>query len=378
MSSPERRVTLYVTLVLLGASLELISMLSGLQDVAGQILTRQQTLLWLLPTDITSAVVWFLVPAIFCCTASLLAFTDRKRIVSPVYVQMVTFVASEFVIIAVALDARFTQPSVYGYLSFSWMNLLGFSLSWVGIFVVALGIGACQLIVVRWFVGLEMPEPLDRATYSIPRPFALVRETINDTFLLSQELTIVRDDEALGILVLLRWSLAKAGPLFGSGQYVVVAFGPNPETKDGTLLATVAFERDFYEMRPSRYARAIRDTIVGDLERRLNEHRPFDPATVDNTISGIAYMTALEPSYSKLRRTKLAFRDVPTSFRTMIMVTIFFMLAVFIFYATGFEGFNFSAFIETFALALFALMVEMGIALREEITERMRRRLGSR
>lgn len=374
MPSSERTAALYIVLFLLGASFEFIGMFSSLQNVATQIANQETAFLWVWASDVNAAISWFIAPILFCCAASF-TFKDRKRIVSPIYLQIVAFVCSEFLVIFAIVASRFTNPLVP--YAFSWSAFTQFLVDWAGTFLVVLGVAGGQLIVVRWFVGLEMPEPLDRVTYSIPQPFRRVRDLIDDTFLQSQELSIVRDDETLGILILVRWSISNA--FVGSGRYVVLAFGGNPEATDsGTLLGTVAFERDFYEMRPSRYARAIRDTIVHELERMLNDRRPFADVGIDNAISGLAYTTALEPSLSKVGRTKLAFRDVPASFKTMIVITIFFMLAVFAFYATSFEGFTFSAFIETLALALFALMVEMGIALREEVTARMRRRLGFR
>src|SRR5208282_2165861 len=214
--------------------------------------------------------------------------------------------------------------------------------------------------------GLELPEALERVTYSIPRSFSEFRNSImrDDTFLESQELEIVRDDDTLGVLVLIRWSITDG--LVGSGRYVVMALSGDPDNTNRTLLATVAYERNFYQVIASRTARAIRDTIVGELERRFNEHRPFETTTIDNTISGIAYTKAVESTYSKVSRTRFAFRDVPASFRTMIMITIFFMIALFVFYFTNFEGFDFKSFIETFAIALLALMTEIGIPLREE------------
>jgi|SRR5208337_1058821 len=373
MPSSERTAALYIVLFVLGASLELIAMLPSLQNVVGQILGQHQVLLWLWATDANAALLWFIVPVIFCSTASLLAFRDRKRIVSPIYVQIAAFAASVFLIVGILVAVPFANQYA-PTLPVSWVIWAEFSLSWLGTLIVVLIVAGLQLIVVRWFVGLEMPEALDRITYSIPHPFDLVMDAIDDTFLDSYELTVVRDDERLHLLVLNRMSVSD----FGQGRYVVLAFGPNPNAENTTLLATVAFERTFYELHPSRLARAMRDTMVGELERRINEHQVLLNVGIDNAISDVAYLAALEPAHSRLKRLSLAFRDVPPSFRTMIMVTIFFMLAVFVFYLTGFEGFNFSAFIETFAIALFALTVEIGVALREEITETMRRRLGLR
>jgi hypothetical protein len=221
-----------------------------------------------------------------------------------------------------------------------------------------------------------MPEEPDRITYSIPQPFDVVRREIDDTFLIINESEISREDRRIPFLMLIRRS--PVGLSLGRGAYVVMAFSPSRDSERTTLLATVAFERTFYELRQSRYARAYRDAMVGELERRLNENRPFDETDIHNAISDMAYVSAIGPAYSKVKRTENAFRDVPTSFRAMIVATIIFMLFLFAFYYTNFEGFDFKSFIDAFSISLFALMVEMGVALREELTEQMRRRMGLR
>jgi hypothetical protein len=238
---------------------------------------------------------------------------------------------------------------------------------WLVSLAVIMMAGGVQLFIVRWFVGLNLLEKLDRITFFIPKSFKIVRACIDDKLLDTFEFSVKRDEPDL--LLIRRQTDTK--------KTVVIVIGTDPDDALGTVLATVAFEQGTYELMRSVWASGDRENIVDQIDGRLKRIDPFlkmEPREPNDLLSGLAYDFSIRPTRSKFGLGAEFVGKIPKYFLVLIGFTVFLILLLSELFLIHYQNFDFNTYINTVVIAIFALIIEVGLALRGELSRGKKRR----
>jgi hypothetical protein len=329
----------YISLVLVGIGLETLISLPMLRNSIESFMGFwHPTVALPFTSDIYLMLWYFLVPIGFCVFFSF-TFTP-KRIVSPLYIQIGTLGNTTATIVGTlvthpcsALYDSFGQTILNYCVSFDYDFMYVLGVSWVLACIVLFVVGACQLLMVRWFVGLDLFDTLDRQSWVIRLDFKSVTNCIDRRYRNTYELDTMKREENL--LLLYRRT--------EKGLCVVIAVGALEEQKQETMIATVAYRRRFHELERSDQASWDRDAMKGELERRLrlNGHRRrMTPKDATDRISDLACSFAIEPTRSRFRAGEAFLTRIPRYFQLLIAFTGTVLVTITSLYVIHFEGFE--------------------------------------
>jgi hypothetical protein len=308
-------------------------------------LTSDTMLLWQL-------LGYFVMTIIYCIVTSLLF--HPKRIISPINIQVGT--ATTFSIFKIYNTVQTTQfMSTIG-------NLAG-SLLFLTIFLII--IGWVQLPIVKWVIGLNF-DSIDRTSFQIDGNLRDIMRILGDEFCNVWKFSRRRDNPKAKkpIWVMKRFSLNR--------DFVVLAIGQS-NNKNKCILATVAFHADQYGISKTKNASEIRNSIINDIEVRLmSSNLELNPTPLDKTddaISTIAYEHAIAGTHSKIEITKGFFRNIPRFYRYAICITFIAFVGITIVF--GMKLLDLSAYIGVAVVLVIALIIELGVPLREELSRQI-------
>jgi len=284
-----------------------------------------------------------------------------KRIISPLNIQLGTVGVFGLVMLT-----RFLIPFTnYG---FTMMTYIQFALSWgffYLIFFTLFGIvGFYQTLFVRWWIGVNLVS-LSRQTFRINANFAKVRkQLLTENFVDFFHFRIREDSENLLIL-------KRAGRL-----NVVLALTPELR-KERSILAVIAYELSLYAMESTPPSLELRDNVVFNLRGRM-QGSAFTTHTNETMVMSLAYAVAMEPAKSKFERVRGLWENIPRYFQYAIATTLSTLVVlvplVYYFQSQLKVTFEFGFFFELEVLISLALMAEIGLGAREELTLRIKRR----
>ena len=293
------------------------------------------------------------IPIIYSATLSHLF--KPKRIVSPLNIQLGTTAVISMIIAGFIL----TQPPT----SLTPHQLSGnFAVSWIFWSLILLVLGFFQTLVVLMVVGLNT-EHLPTLSYSINERFATVAEFFDEDFLYTTELH-VRTRQKEFLMLEGRYS---------RGERIILALGRERLDALKSTLATVAYDRRFYELMASRKAIVKRDSIIRDIKGRLSEKNAsvrLEVCEPDDYVSKKAHDHALIPTRSKISIGLAVVKSVPRYYLYAIILTFLAFGVVSLAFITGSLQIDIGTYITIVIVFILALLTELGLPLREELAHR--------
>lgn len=309
---------------------------------------------------IPSLIGYFAVPIILCTVFSIVF--QPKRIVSPINVQIGTSVGISMILLYNWGTAQFTGASQA-------QNELGILAAGLIILsVVLVVVGLFQFIIVRSLVGINLVST-DRKSYSIDGNVEAIDKVIR------KFLDLRGYTRELGI----EGEIMYERNQIPFSEKVILALGPDPRNKNHSILATVAFHKGPFNIKEATVASDIRDSIIFEMSARLlSNEMSFDLNEIKNyefvdPVSAWAYTVACEPTVSRIAKIGNAgplLRKIPLLYRSIIAITVFALIGINAVYwtsARAVTNFDFNEYVGLMIFLLFALPVEVGIPLREEV-----------
>lgn len=309
---------------------------------------------YLVPTDLY-AVLYFLFPIVFCAFFS--SILNPKRILSPFYVNLGT-IALVGIMVAAKINVMVSEPS--------WQMSLNIftSVLFFGVILIIAGIG--QTEVVKLIVGLNLIS-VDCLSYSLNEDFEKLREHLKDIkfgdFLKFSYFKRV-PDETTGTRIYKR-SLQ-------SGESLVLAIGSDSTSEGNTIVATVAYRKGYYGIVATDSASYSRTSLVNDLFSRLQKVNPSIAFAIigkpNDKVSSRAYIEAIKPTQPKLESIKDSFLKLHWIYQISILATIVLFVGLTVAYLA--QALEFSVYATAAIPTFFTLLIELGLAAREELTRR--------
>ena len=300
---------------------------------------------------------YFTLTIIYCTIMSLLF--HPKQIVSPVNIQIGTsFIVSLFLI--------YNQLATFGTFPIEQQTNFLLGLILILFFACSLLImaGFIQFIIVRWVIGLNF-DSVERVSFTVNKNPKKVLEILGDGFLDVWEFSRKKDNPKAKTNPI--WIL-KCHDLYGNS--IVLTIGTPTGKTEESILAFVAYHRSAYAISKSESASNMQKSIINDIKERLtqfdsnSEVKPSDKT--DDPISIRAYNHALTVTRSKTEDIREFLKRTPRYYLYAIAVTIAIILV-----STGAYGFGFlevGTYISIAVGAAIALLFELGVSLREELS----------
>jgi len=304
---------------------------------------------------------YFVMTIVYCSIASLVF--HPKRIVSPVNIQVGTAVTFSIIQTYIQYSAvQAIKPmSAYETLTFIGNQAGNFLL----VTLILIVIGITQLSIVKWVIGLNF-DGIDRASFSINGKVKDIIKILDTEFLTVHGFNRRKDNPRAKnpIWVLKRWDV--------NGNFVILTIGTHMEDEDKTILASTAFRRSDYGISKNNIASAMRDSIINDIKVRLEASTLKLIVTkiegVDDFVSLKAYSHSLAPTLSKIEIAEKFFREIPRHHLYSIIITFVALFAVVVAFVMHLLDTN--TFIGVFVAIILALIAELGIAVREEMSRK--------
>jgi hypothetical protein len=219
--------------------------------------------------------------------------------------------------------------------------------------------GVAQLVIVRAIIGLNL-YPLNQATFRINCSPKIVRECMDSDYMRETwDLSQVKGEPDM--LILQRSK---------ENQCLVLALSNSNDARS-TILATVAFERNFYELVESSSACFQRNSMLRDLGGQLAVKNPkvtFTAVPHTDRVSHVAYSIAVRPTKTKPAIGFEFLRTIPRFFLGAILITVatLTVLTVLFFFPYGEWLIDRETYINAGVPAFLMLVIEIGGAIREE------------
>lgn len=269
-----------------------------------------------------------------------------KRIVSPVYIQILT--AGIATLILVDYTIR-TTPEISPYQ----LALFGFIV--FGIFSYLLGVlGFVQALIVRWFIGLNgTSDSVDKKTYPFDIDFDdLSKFLLEKSFLDSWDLLKRKKGENVVI----------RSPYLVPLQ-IRLALSRDNKNSNRSIIATVAYEKKFYSILTSDTATAMRNDMIRRIEDNFKVKA--NDIGLDNSASTLALKSGLYVTETKF----VSVWNVPKTFLLTISLTVLALLVMTLMYFQ-FRWITQDLYGSSIIIIFIALLFEFAPLLRESISNR--------
>lgn len=225
-------------------------------------------------------------------------------------------------------------------------------------------VGYLQYFIVWWVVALNF-DSVDRVSFLINAKTEEVMTTLSDEFLDVWEFSRRKDNPKAKKNAV--WVL-KCRDTYGNR--VILTIGSHSVDKNKCILATVAFHRTLYSIESSKSASGMRTSIINDVKERLLKSNPQLNLTqldaVDDLVSSKAYSHALALTCPKTEITKEFLRNIPRYYLYGIIITL--LALVFMIAAFALRFLDISTFVGAVIVLVVALLAELGVSLREELS----------
>ncbi len=300
---------------------------------------------------------YFVLTIIYCIVSSLLF--DPKRIVSPVNVQILTWIVisiiqffNSYYILGLTFFSPTYQQVILTFGNWAWEMFV--------ILIILVFVGFGQLFIVRWVVGPNLIG-LTRKSYSIDSDCETVDKIIRG--LTDFRKSIVEDKVVYKL------------PL-GVVDQVLLVLGPDPRNDHQSILATVAYHNGLYSIEESDYVSKRMESTIFELMGRLIANDPsleiieikeelFDPP------STLAYRLALKPTQTKFKVAGRLIERIPRFYKVFMLLTSILLIMVNVAFWIPPHNIDFNTYVSTTVFLFFALFAEAGIPLREEIRDQL-------
>jgi len=167
------------------------------------------------------------------------------------------------------------------------------------------------------------------------------------------------------------WRLERSD---GNFRYLLIEVGPHPDDGAKSILATVAYEIRRNRVFESRSASNLRDIIVGDIEKRLGLEFAKKMTDLTDPVSRLAIDNVEDLGRSRIEVTWDFLRGISKFYQAAIGLTasLLVVLSVVYFYFGQNINLTSDSYIVTSVALFIALIVEIGVPLREELNKKKR------
>jgi hypothetical protein len=312
---------------------------------------------FLLPTNIGFFVLYCLIPVVFCSFASVLS--RPKKLVNPIIVQGgVMAIAGLTIIFKIALATGIQYQSAL---------LVGLLLGIITLSVViALVIAIMQWVVLVWVIAMNY-ESSDEKSFVINLTTKAILHKLGSSFL--DDFNFSRECD-LGDI----WRLKRTD---GNFRWLLLEIGPLPDDGTKSIVSTVAYEIQSDWIVKSSSASNVRDTILDSMEKRLGLTFTDNTTDLSNPVSRLAIGNVKDLGRSRIEVTWVFLRRVSRFYQIAISLTVTLLLALSIIYFYLSQNINFStdSYVVTTVALIIALIVEIGLPLRDELNKKKREEL---
>lgn len=313
----------------------------------------------LYPLDLLSFALVLIFPIAYSVVSSL--FFEVRRIVSPLYIQLGTVAVGSILILDgvfrslyLPVASPFFPTLVIGYsftvpISVIYMFLVGFIQTWVA----------------RWVVGSNF-DGLAQVSYSVNLNSGRITDLLDKSIRIP--LNLVRKDATNGVLL---YEMSKGNNI------AMLVLGADPVDHSKSIISIVMFKRGLYGIGKSDTSRDLGKVLEWALRGRLvSEESAADLTSLESSslASEAAHSIALRYTHSKLKIGSESWSNIPTGYKTAIALTLFVMLAITAAFIQHFEGFEFNAYLDAIVVLFVALLAEIVLPLREELSRQRRTR----
>ncbi len=295
---------------------------------------------------------FILLPIIYCIITSLLF--QPKRLVSPLNIQIGTFVIFTFMFIYRYLDV----PSTSLVLSFEdlFLNL-------TVIAIVIFEIGMVQFFIVWWVIGLNY-DSSDRLSFIINSPPKEITKILGKKFLKTNNFTQERKYEKTNNPTL----ILKCRDTFRNS--IIMAFGSLQGNEDKCILATVAYHKGTSWISKSEIATERRNSIINDVKARLQQSNPnitiYPLDKVDDIVSVTTFSYIESMTNSKIEILAGFFHRITLFFKIAIFITV--VMFIVLTTACYMQYLDTNTYVGVITPIIIALIIEFGVPLREELS----------
>lgn len=304
--------------------------------------------------SIPNLVSYFILTIVYCTITSLLF--RPKRIVSPVNIQIGTVVSISLILIYRMMTV--TNPQTLSQAATIIGNLT-FSIAFLTMILIIAG--AYQLFVVDWLVGLNFIG-LEQKTFSISGNMQTVVNNLEFLTLRGYKKHLGSNEE---IIYKKR-----------TNDQVIISLGSGSDDNSSTL-ATTAFHKGNYSIESSKKASQFRDSAIFELSARLAANNSSIKLTeidaYDDPVSICARNWVNSYKISKIPNGETfesIIESISTFYRIVIGITIFTLIGLSAAYWTNFSSFDFNTYITLTVGLIVALLIEIGIPLRDEVLKK--------
>ncbi len=306
-------------------------------------------------SNIPYLVAYAMIPIFYYITVSLLL--NPKRIVSPVWGQTGT-IAVLTVLLVYKWSTTNILPTNSIELSTLWQNLTQTIFTWG---FVLLEIGLVQLLIVREVVRLSF-DGVDKKSYLVNKAPPEIIALISKGFLATHHFEKPRKQGSVWITK--RYDTKTKSAL-------ILAIG-EANSANQTVIATIAYRKDFYVIKKSPSSSDIRDEIMENIKGKIlvadksvlitdipiNELHD-DPSTV-------AFEEARDITISRLGTISEKVHDIPLYFKVMMVLTTIGIVGLALAQLA-----NIGSYTELIITLIVALGLEIGLPLREELRSKL-------
>jgi hypothetical protein len=305
-----------------------------------------------IPNSLPYLASYFVLTIFYCVVVSVLF--KPKRVVSPINVQIGTWTALALFEIASALKTSYATnvQEVDAIIAI----MAGFGILLFLMFL----LGLFQLVVVTSLVGQNLRD-MDRVSYSINSYYKTFDNFLS--FLTKKDFARQEDIEN---------KIVYKTPT-GFLDQVVLVLGQDPKDEHKSILATVAYHRGLYEAGKSDNSTELRDSYIYEIRGRLMTHDPpymldrIDEVELKDSVSTCAYVVACTPTRSKIESASVLLEKIPTFYKALIYLTILVLVGINVAFWEHYGNFDFGSYVSVTVFLAFAILVEAGIPLREEV-----------
>ena len=243
------------------------------------------------------------------CVATTLSF-NPKRIVSPLNIQLMVATILVIVFSGILLSQKLT-PNPQNITTFASFVVIAVLVPFLLGFA-----GLVQSEIVRRIVGLNgTEENLDRLTIRLNGDFQTVSNTLKTKEILNLANFRIKEKESTLIL---------KSRLIDTKEKIIFVLTRDPrDPLYHSILSTVVYEAGFYSIFKSSLAVTRRDSIIGEIEKRVSLKRlPLDDKeSFNNEPSRIALRLALKATEPKI----FVIGKIPRHILLIVTATIVFL-----------------------------------------------------
>jgi len=308
----------------------------------------------LLPSNIGFFALYFLIPLVLCSIVSL--FSRPKKLVNPIIVQAGVMTVAGFLLIlklASVSGTLYQTALLVGLL----ITVLVFST------IIVLVLGMMQWLIVAWVIRMNYKSS-DEKSFVVPLKTKAILHKLGTPFL--DDFNFSRECD-LGDI----WQLKRED---GNFRWLLIEIGPHPDDGTKSVLATVAYEYQKGWIIKSSSASNIRNLIVKGIEDRLGLKFTDNIADLSNPVSRLAVGNVEDLGRSRIEVTWDFLRGI-SRFYQGLTVTLLFALSIVYFYFSQNISLSSDSYIVTTVALIIALIVEIGLPLREELSKKKREEL---